>query len=68
MMSSQDWAVLMSLSSLLLVEITQKVQDESIMSAVSAASAIILCLTAVIKFVDLCIEKYYKWKKKKSED
>ena len=35
--------------------------DEQLISTISGVSAIILCLTAIIKFVDLIFDKWKKW-------
>jgi hypothetical protein len=38
--------------------------NETVLATISAISAIIFCLTAVIKFIDLVIDKWAKWKEK----
>jgi hypothetical protein len=44
------------------------VHNDTVMSGISAVSAIIFCLTALIKFVDLLMDKIEKWKSKKEKD
>lgn len=38
------------------------IQNDTILSGISAVSAVIFCLTAIIKFVDLVFDKYNKWR------
>jgi hypothetical protein len=38
--------------------------NETVLATISAISAIIFCLTAIIKFIDLVIDKWAKWKEK----
>lgn len=49
-----------SISAVLLSQITILIEDQSMMKAITAISSVVLCLTAIIKLVDLCIEKYRK--------
>jgi hypothetical protein len=44
------------------------VHNDTVMSGISAVSAIIFCLTALIKFVDLLMDKVEKWKSQKEKD
>jgi hypothetical protein len=37
--------------------------NETVLASISAISAIIFCLTAIIKFIDLVIDKWSKWSK-----
>lgn len=61
-----DWDITMlsSISALLLSFVSANIEDYQIMSAISYVSAIILCLTAIIKFIDLVMDKWTKWTKK----
>jgi uncharacterized membrane protein len=52
---------LISVSALIISQISITIADESFMKAVTAVSSIVLCLTAVIKLTDLCLEKIPKW-------
>lgn len=61
--SAYDWSYLASLSALLLSRISVLLNDD-IMGIITAVSAIILCLTAIIKFVDLAIDKVPTWTEK----
>lgn len=66
--NSFDWTLALSLSALTLSKVAIYTAEEHTMSAISAISAIIFCLTALIKFIDLALEKFYKWKNRKPED
>lgn len=61
-----DWdiTVLSSVGALAMSMLSMIISDQNIMAAVSSISAIILCLTAIVKFVDLVIDKWKKWTKK----
>lgn len=61
-----DWDITMlsSISALLLSFVSVNITEYNIMASISYISAIILCLTAIVKFVDLVIEKWKKWTKK----
>ena len=61
-----DWdiTVLSSVGALAMSMLSMIISDQNIMAAVSSISAIILCLTAIVKFVDLVFDKWKKWTKK----
>ena len=44
------------------------ITNDALVGSISTISALIFCLTALIKFIDLALEKWEKWTKKKSED
>lgn len=45
---------------LALSQLSAAITDENFLKWVTATSSVVLCLTAVIKFVDLCVEKVPK--------
>jgi hypothetical protein len=51
---------LASFFALVFSQISASITDENFLKWVTAISSVVLCLTAVIKFVDLCIDKYPK--------
>jgi len=61
-----DWdiTVLSSVGALAMSMLSMIISDQNIMAAVSSISAIILCLTAIVKFIDLVFDKWKKWTKK----
>ncbi len=46
-----------SFLALALSQLSASITDENFLKWVTATSSVVLCLTAVIKFVDLCVEK-----------
>lgn len=62
-----DWVVATSLGAFTFSKISMLINDQVIMEGVSSVSAVILCLTAILKFIDLAIEKWKKWKKTKPD-
>jgi hypothetical protein len=57
-----DLTMLSSIMAFALSKVSMIVNDNDLMAVISGTSAVVLCLTAIIKFVDLVIEKYIKWK------
>jgi uncharacterized membrane protein len=49
-----------SLAALIFSQISASITDENFLKWVTAISSVVLCLTAVIKFIDLCSEKLPK--------
>lgn len=61
--SSYDWSIAASVAALFLSRISLLLNND-IMEIITAVSAVILCLTAIVKFLDLVIEKLPKWSEK----
>ena len=61
-----DWDITMltSIGALLLSFISTSIDEQNVMALISSVSAVILCLTAIIKFIDLVLDKWKKWTKK----
>jgi hypothetical protein len=59
-----DMTMLSSIGALTLSFITGTIEEPNIMAWVSGISAILLCLTSIVKFIDLIAEKWEKWTKK----
>lgn len=51
---ASSFAVLMS-------EISIRIVDDPLLKIITAVSSVVLCLTAIIKLIDICIEKLPKW-------
>lgn len=54
---------LASFFALLMSEISIRIVDEPLLKVITAVSSIVLCLTAIIKLIDICLEKIPKWYK-----
>ena len=52
-----------SVTALLFSQISIMIDDQNFMKTITAVSSVVLCLTALIKLIDLCHEKYIKWVK-----
>lgn len=50
-----------SLFALIFSQISASITDENFLKWVTAISSVVLCITAVIKLVDLCLDKIPKW-------
>ncbi len=61
-----DWSLGSSLIALVLVEVNQAIGTDFTMQAITAISAVIFCLTGLVIFIDLVMEKAKKWKKTKN--
>lgn len=61
--SSYDWSIVASLAALFFSRISLLITND-IMEIITAVSAIILCLTAIVKFLDLAIDKLPTWAEK----
>ena len=61
-----DWDITMlsSIGALLLSFLSSEMEQQNVMTIISYLSALILCLTSVIKFIDLVLDKWKKWTKK----
>lgn len=61
-----DWDITMlsSIGALLLSFVSSEMEQQNVMTIISYLSALILCLTSVIKFIDLVRDKWKKWTKK----
>lgn len=61
-----DWdlTMLSSIGALLLSFISTQIDEPNVMALISSVSAIILCLTSIVKFIDLVNDKWKKWTKK----
>jgi len=59
-----DMTMLSSLGALIFSVLADSIQEPNIMAWISGISAFLLCLTSIIKFIDLLIEKWQKWTKK----
>ncbi len=53
-----DMTMLSSLGALILSYVSDTIEMPDIMAWISAVSAVILCLTSIIKFIDLIVDKY----------
>lgn len=54
---------LASIFALLMAELSISIPDDNLLKSITAVSSIVLCLTAMVKLVDLCIEKLPKWRR-----
>lgn len=52
---------LASFLAVVLSQISASIDDPNFLKMVTAISSVVLCLTALIKFVDLCLDKIPKW-------
>jgi hypothetical protein len=59
-----DMTMLSSLGALILSFVADSIQEPNVMAWISGISAFLLCLTSIVKFVDLVFEKWHKWKGK----
>lgn len=59
-----DWSLGSSLIALVLVQVNQSIHTDFVMQAITAVSALVFCLTGVVRFIDLIIEKRNKWRNK----
>lgn len=66
MQQLSDWDITMlsSIGALLLSFVSSEMEQQNVMTIISYLSALILCLTSVIKFIDLVRDKWKKWTKK----
>lgn len=66
MNSLNNWDITMisSISSFALSFFSLLGDPTNYLTIVSSVSAIILCLTSIVKFIDLVLEKWKKWKEK----
>ncbi len=53
-----DMTMLSSLGALILSYVSDTIEMPDFMAWISAVSAVILCLTSIIKFIDLIVDKY----------
>lgn len=60
-LDSFDWTVILSIGALAMSNVAIFLVDRTAMELISAVSAILLCLTAFVKFVDLLYDKFQKW-------
>lgn len=58
---SWDWTMALSIVGFVSSKIAQAAADESQLSMISTLSAIIFSLTALVKLIDLVVEKCPKW-------
>jgi hypothetical protein len=63
-LNNWDMTMLSSLGALILSFVTDSIQEPNVMAWVSGVSAFLLCLTSMVKFIDLVMEKWEKWKGK----
>lgn len=63
-MQHTDWSMAYSLIAFVLVQVSKVMQTAPMMEAVTAISAVVFCLTSIVKLIDLIMEKYRKWKRK----
>jgi hypothetical protein len=61
-LSNIDLTIITSITAYILSFVA--LNSEHVVASVSAVSGIIFCLTAIIKFIDLIIEKWNKWNPK----
>lgn len=54
---------LASLSALIFSQISIRIEEDNTLKWITAISSIVLCITAIIKLIDLCTEKFPKWAK-----
>lgn len=52
---------LASLSALIISQISIRIEEDNTLKWITAISSIVLCITAIIKLIDLGIEKFPKW-------
>ena len=52
---------LASFTALIFSQISITLPDDNLMKWITAISSVVLCLTAIIKLIDLCTEKFPKW-------
>jgi hypothetical protein len=66
-----DWTLLTSTLAIIMAKVYTMIDSESVISAISAVSALAFCLTAVLKFISYSMEEIPqivdKWKKLKKE-
>lgn len=61
-MHSYDWSLASSTIAFVMVQINKAVESNMVMESITAISAVVFCLTAIVKFIDLVVEKSKKWR------
>lgn len=62
-MHPYDWSLIGSTLAIVLAQINQAINNGPTMELVTAVGAVVMCLTAIVKFIDLLFEKWQKWKR-----
>lgn len=52
---------LASFFALIMSEISIRIVDDNQLKVITAVSSVVLCLTAIIKLIDICVDKLPKW-------
>jgi hypothetical protein len=71
-MTNFDWAFTTSIGAFVMAQVALTVDESTtltmIINAVSSISAVVLCLTSIIKLGDMIVSKYKKWFKNNDTD
>lgn len=59
-----DLTMMSSILALFSSYLSISIQNNNLMVIISYVSAIILCITSIIKFIDLIVDKWKSWKEK----
>ena len=62
-MHPYDWSLGGSFLAIVFAQISQAINNNPTMELITALGATVMCLTAIVKFVDLLLEKWQKWKR-----
>lgn len=62
-MNPYDWSLGGSFLAVVFAQISKSLTHAPTMELITAVGATVMCLTAIVKFVDLLFEKWQKWKR-----